>query len=550
MASLAELINLFRGLNDCQYQPQSKITNKWLNSFQDSVNDRAVHTDERNSFVVDGIECVVTNIYRFNWNGYVKLPSDHPDFFMNQRQMNSIYSAYNGIEYCQDGIIGFTTATENDYCLMREIMTGKSESHLEYKSYNFVKCHTINLAKQVAERYVKRREQKRPGGEELFTIFMDIMGTSSKPSKKSQCHTIPRTPYSTPRCSGCPYFTDSSFDKPMTCNQPQQASNNFTNCAQTDCGQKNCCQKSAYCFGLDNCCSQKCTSMPECQTKQTCNYPQTFTFQNAQTMPTENCQKNRQQNSRQQMDQQTCQPTKCQQPVSWNNNKIFEQMANTFGNINFTDAKSSETKPVCQQSSCPQPVSWNNDNILEQMANAFENINFTDVKLSETKPVQKNEPKICEDKKEQSVKNKKDKSVKNNDFFMKLMDNIFNMMEKQLTPKETTDKKDEVPDLVPNNADVNSPPETLVNTNKNSELDVAYFDSFDYESSLSEDEYNQTSLSEKTRSESVNSDNDSLSSNTSEQWASEMKLNAQPELEQCMGKPSNKCDVKIETEME
>lgn len=149
------------------------------NSFQDAVNDRSVHTSDEDFFNVDGIECVVKNIYQFNWCGYVKLPLNHVDLMMNQQQINNIYTVHGDITYCQDGVIGFTTISSNDYCLMREMTNNVSEKHLEYRSFNFVKLQTISLAKQVYERYTKYVEQKQHTNQRQYCVFMDAAGKNN-----------------------------------------------------------------------------------------------------------------------------------------------------------------------------------------------------------------------------------------------------------------------------------------------------------------------------------------------------------------------------------
>jgi hypothetical protein len=130
-------------------------------AFEQCVADRAKYTSGVHRFEFDGIQCIITTVHRFNWNGYVILPSGHPDCKCNTNQLNSIYTVFNGISFAQNGKIGFSTVGPNDYCLLRDVIGDSSESYKPYRSFNFVMGQTQSLAKQVANRLENQYFQDR-----------------------------------------------------------------------------------------------------------------------------------------------------------------------------------------------------------------------------------------------------------------------------------------------------------------------------------------------------------------------------------------------------
>lgn len=130
--------------------------------FTACVADRAAHPDDCYYTVIDGVQCVVESVHRFNWMGLVILPIGHPDEGCTEGQLNMRYRVHNGITFCQDGCIGFNTYGNRDYCLVRETQTGTRECHLPYRTFDFVRQQTESLAMQVAQRMRMPRPQASP----------------------------------------------------------------------------------------------------------------------------------------------------------------------------------------------------------------------------------------------------------------------------------------------------------------------------------------------------------------------------------------------------
>lgn len=571
MASLSEFVNLFSFLNNPSegnhYSPRNNTipaktvnaNNNSNNPFQEAVNDRAVHTSDQDFFVVDGIECVVKNIYRFNWCAYVKLPSDHPDFLLNQRQMNSVYNVHSGISYCQDGSIGFSTVNDNDYCLMREMTRGVSEANLKYRSYNFVKLETIRLAKQIYERYVKRPQQKRRP-EALFSIFMDAAGKSRfnhrsdsmtrppevhfscgsfcAPSGKPQnsqpswgyqtnepvttARTSPSVDTNNGSCSPAPNLMDLLFSKepPECCEQTSACGNPyFMDRTNTDqhfgefcfnrqpevepnyfSGQKTACQDSAFYFGPTESCGPSSNFNFETFGKNVVSDSK---------LPSTNC---------------NMPATNCRTPV--------------------TNCSTPTTTCCPSTPKNRQPENLLNENVAQQISKALENFCFNDYNKSQCS-VEKNTN--CQPKPKQPHV-----TETNSDFMMKLVDEFLEGFGKQFLGEQSEEKSseksegsdknsewddDDMPDLLSSEQgtanSLGKSPTPVLKYSKDD--DIKYFDS-DFDSSSDEDEYRQDSNS--------NSNSDNASHSTDKSTASDMSdVPTKTRDEQLV-----KLDVTIETD--
>jgi hypothetical protein len=161
-------------------------------SFMECVADRANHSEDKYTFNVDELTCFVTSSCKFNWNGYVVLPVNYKNLYRSLNQINSIHSVHNGISYFQDGVIGFTTAySEGDYCLLREMSTGQPEHNCTYRSFQFVKEQTCQLARQIMA-HIRIMETVIPISPltDIFTKFYQMSSESKKssPSPQTKMH--------------------------------------------------------------------------------------------------------------------------------------------------------------------------------------------------------------------------------------------------------------------------------------------------------------------------------------------------------------------------
>lgn len=408
MTSFVNFMDLVSLLNnyDCSTKPRGEIGQDLHNPFQEAVNDRAVHTHDQDFFVVDGIECSVQSIYRFNWCGYVKLPQDHPDFMLNQRQMNAVYQVHNGITYCQDGIIGFTTVNDNDYCLMREMKTGVSEARLKYRSYSFVKLQTIKLAKQICERYIKLTPQRR-SAEPFFPIFMDPAGKWSshrQESKKDFCfgNTCSTPHYRQP--SAVVNFMDISFAKEQPkCTPPTNTCfNNLSDTMKPQSEPKISCPRPSNPKSCENVCANFCGQKSACQAppfvfgfSPSCNVKQNFSFGIAE---------------------KTSNNASTLQTNKTDNNLWDEQIKKALEPIEIAHTNMTNPESFTDKS---QP----NTEMQPAKSNSNSNSNDADMLL-------KLVDKIIENFGKQFMENKNESSDKSNDFFS-------DSMEQPLPPKMT-----------------------------------------------------------------------------------------------------------------
>lgn len=129
------------------------LSTKNVTLFQKVLADRQKYPEDIYHFEIYGIKCLIRTAHYFNWNGYVILPKDHIDANLTLDNLNQIYNVLNGISYYNYGCVGFSTISENSYCLLREIMSGIPEKSTEYHTFEFIKSETEYLAKQIAYRY-------------------------------------------------------------------------------------------------------------------------------------------------------------------------------------------------------------------------------------------------------------------------------------------------------------------------------------------------------------------------------------------------------------
>lgn len=171
------------------YEPEQ---NKHKQSFIQCVRDRANHINDIYHFEVCGIKCFVRSVNHFNWNGYVHIPYGHPDFGCSKRWLNSVYRVPGGINYSENDCIGFSTIVgPNDYCYLREVVTGIPEDGKIYKTFDFVCEQTKLLAQQVARRYTSQytnqytSQSSRNNNNELFDDLLSLLLGGSNRSKQN-----------------------------------------------------------------------------------------------------------------------------------------------------------------------------------------------------------------------------------------------------------------------------------------------------------------------------------------------------------------------------
>src|SRR5437879_944967 len=100
-------------------------------TFFSALQDRLSHPKDCYEFQLSG-SCVryyVRCIHSFNWNGYVYWPAKHCDASRPCSEINRLYDVCNGISYIDGKQMGFSTVTDNDYCLLREVVSRRSESN-------------------------------------------------------------------------------------------------------------------------------------------------------------------------------------------------------------------------------------------------------------------------------------------------------------------------------------------------------------------------------------------------------------------------------------
>lgn len=166
------------------YQQSQDNVNE--NQFTKCLKDRLVHPNDCYQFEFDGIKCFLKSAHRFNWNGYVVLPSGHPDLQRVQEvaYLKNVYKVHNGLSYYNKNVIGFTGAGANDYCLLRETITKTNESQLKYKSFEFIKSQTKLLARQVAERNVNCAD--------YTTILCSLFNMGNLQNTNNMQYSVPR----------------------------------------------------------------------------------------------------------------------------------------------------------------------------------------------------------------------------------------------------------------------------------------------------------------------------------------------------------------------
>lgn len=121
--------------------------------FRQVLMDHHKYPEDIYHFEAYGFKCFIRTIHHFNWSGYVLLPENHIDSTLTSVDLNKIYNVLNGISYCNYGYIGFSTISEDSYCLLREIISGVPEKSSDYHTFEFVKSETEYLARQVAYRH-------------------------------------------------------------------------------------------------------------------------------------------------------------------------------------------------------------------------------------------------------------------------------------------------------------------------------------------------------------------------------------------------------------
>lgn len=139
----------------CNYHDhQRKIKNPTsCEQFKQCILDRINYPEDLYCFNVGPMECYVRSIHRFNWNGYICFPWEHIDVGRDLNELNMIYTVPNGISYNERNCIGFSTVMCNNYCLMRELITGVSEHEYPYYNFDAVWDATMSLANQALQRY-------------------------------------------------------------------------------------------------------------------------------------------------------------------------------------------------------------------------------------------------------------------------------------------------------------------------------------------------------------------------------------------------------------
>ena len=224
-----------RQTQNVRSMPPVRVEKK-MNPFMECLRDRQLHPNDEYHFEVAGIKCMIKSTFRFNWDGCVFLPSEMEDTRYSLAELKRTYKVVNGLDFCTRNCIGFTTSTYNDYCLLRETMTQKSETNLPYRSFEFVRAQTESLAFQVAERLALQVAERQnmydcyeDNSQDLLSSMMNNifdlyeMSQSSQPSQPSQqrmpMYSEQRMPV--PMDQRMPVYQDQRRSTPMENTMPQ-----------------------------------------------------------------------------------------------------------------------------------------------------------------------------------------------------------------------------------------------------------------------------------------------------------------------------------------
>lgn len=131
----------------CQPSSVKSQSQPTKSNFEKCVADRAAYPKNVNPFISNGISCAIISVHKFGWNGYLKFPINHPDLKLSPEKFSIIYNVPNKTKVVKDNIVGFSTTGREYYCLLREMVIGKSEEALPYLSFDFVKKQVESLAK-------------------------------------------------------------------------------------------------------------------------------------------------------------------------------------------------------------------------------------------------------------------------------------------------------------------------------------------------------------------------------------------------------------------
>ena len=162
-------------VHNCRMSVSPSFSKSIMKSnFETCIADKAAHPNDRYLFKIDGIDCVLVSASKFNWNGYIEMPLNHPDRYLNVEQLSTYYCC--PIDLNEDLLMGFSTTGPNNYCLTREMFLRKSEEDLPYRSFDCVKSQITLMAKTCRRRSVFCRQAKST----LILSMFDQLSLSSQ----------------------------------------------------------------------------------------------------------------------------------------------------------------------------------------------------------------------------------------------------------------------------------------------------------------------------------------------------------------------------------
>ncbi len=103
------------------------------------------------TWIYKGIECKIKrNKDFYTWNGYIKLPENHPDIDEDLTELNNYYCPHGEFTYYSGDYLGFDTMHLNDFHGYRINIDKEWYSKLyinsTYKTHEWVKQETERLA--------------------------------------------------------------------------------------------------------------------------------------------------------------------------------------------------------------------------------------------------------------------------------------------------------------------------------------------------------------------------------------------------------------------
>jgi hypothetical protein len=128
------------------------------NNFGKCVADRAAHPNKQYCFIMYGLKYYIMSINNFDWQGCVEFPPNHPDLELDDEKLRMVYGHTSII--ANSGMFGLPMCPYN-YNLSRELVSGQSEEHLVYRSFDILKHQLEILVRQCVARlemYNSRKE--------------------------------------------------------------------------------------------------------------------------------------------------------------------------------------------------------------------------------------------------------------------------------------------------------------------------------------------------------------------------------------------------------